>query len=212
MRKKTRMVMLGVLCGGLLLIGIGIGVFGLEFSQLSYGGTRVPEGEPIQTVETFRVAEGDAPIWIESGMWYPRWNLETLTTIKENNDLAPGMVQIAVTYRKIPGMELWISGSGTQANTYITLSYSQSSPMAALLAYKDWLLQDLQNQKWCEYAPLDIEAVEITVNPADRDRVQWLSSNMQWVVDETNVGLEPSSSQALSPVDVNELNPEVSDF
>lgn len=190
MHKKARFVMLGVLCAGLLLIGVGVGVLGVEFSQFTYGGTKFPEGEISRKVETFQLEAGNAPVWVQSYLCYPNTNVETLAEVKVSEDLEPGMVQVAVSYRKIPGMEIWISSSMNQENGYITLSQHQTSPMAMLLSYKDWMLKDLKNREWCEYASLFVDAVEITVNPADKERIRLSGEpvpTMEYAVDDTSV-------------------------
>lgn len=190
MHKKMQIVMLGVLGVGFLLIGIGAGVFGLEFSQLTYGGTRALEGELTQTVETFQMAAEDTPIWIQARLRGSNNKLDSMTEIKINEDLEPGMIQVAATYRRVPGMEMWMSGNRIENDTYITLSYYSASPMAMLLSCKDWVLQDLKNREWCEYVLVDMEALEITVNPADRDRIHLISSDINTMVYETGGSLD----------------------
>lgn len=171
MNKKKRIVMLGVLCAGLLLIGIGAGVVGLEFSEFTYSGNVIPEEEPVRKVETFRVDSKDAQIWIQSDLWYPNLTLDAVTEIKVSEDMTPGTVQVAVSSRQMPGMEIWMSAVTTQGNTCINLMQHTVGEMAKLFSYKDQLLEDLKNRELHEYVSLYVDAVEITVNPADKERI-----------------------------------------
>ncbi|EJW91618.1 secreted protein, partial [gut metagenome] len=53
------MILLGVLCGGLLLAGIGAGICAFELSGFSYGGSVVPMGERATVTDTFRGGGGN---------------------------------------------------------------------------------------------------------------------------------------------------------
>lgn len=176
MHKKTRYIMLGIFCAGLLLIGIGVGVLGLEFSQFTYGGTKYPEGETDHLVETVSIGETDMPILLESYLLDPNGNLEAMAKIQVSEEMKPGTVKVEASYQKVPGVEVYLSSHMEDACGYITLRQYQYSPVATMLSYKDWMLKDLKDRIWCEYIPLRMDGVEITVNPADRERIRLASS------------------------------------
>ena len=65
-KRTFRWTCLGLLCGGLLLTGIGVGVQLVEASSLSYGGVQLVEGAPQSSHIVVELGDTTGPISIFS--------------------------------------------------------------------------------------------------------------------------------------------------
>lgn len=180
-KRKLRMILLGVLCGGLLLAGIGAGICAFEFSGFSYGGSVVPMGENYTVTETFQVGKETAPVYLQSLLWNSREPLDTLTAVKTDASMEKGTVRVRVCYRKMPGMEVNMYIWQGEQQSCISLQQYTESELAMLVSYKDDLLADLKSRELHEYLPIHVESVEITVNPADEGRIRLDEASMDTV-------------------------------
>lgn len=171
-KRRIRMVLLGVLCGGLLLAGIGAGVCTFELSGFSYGGSVVPMDESSTVTEMFQVGEGTAPVYLRSLLWNSQEPLNALTAVKTDASMEKGTVQVRVCYRKMPGMEINMYMQEEEHQSCISLQQYTESQLAMLVSYKDNLLADLKTRELHEYLPVHVESVEMTVNPADEGRIR----------------------------------------
>lgn len=181
--KKLRAVMAGILCAGLLLVGIGFGVGFGEFSSFTYAGHFPLDGMENQFYsEVLTLEEGAnlhiAPQYISNGIMraslvIPLRDIELAT----DNSIPSGQVKVDVSYRSVYsviGINCYSTGNGTtnldrQLNIYTTPPYT--SPLAIFMTYKDRVLKDLQLRKLGDYDEILLDRVVITVNPADTDRI-----------------------------------------
>ena len=101
MTKRFRLTMLGLLCGGLLLLGIGAGVSLAEYSGFTYVGQRLPEGA--QTEEqsiTVPLESADKPIHISSYVSQLHSVLQE-ATIRTSDQVEPNTVRLDMTYETL---------------------------------------------------------------------------------------------------------------
>lgn len=173
MTKRFRLTMLGLLCGGLLLLGIGAGVSFAEYSGFTYVGQRLPEGA--QTEEqsiTVPLESADKPIRISSYVSQLHSVLQE-ATILTSDQVEPNTVRFDVTYETLGATPVFWQDSYEEADMpdWILMSWSASSDLSVLLACKDQVLEDLRNRQLGEYLSCQLLEVTITVNPADEGRV-----------------------------------------
>lgn len=166
---KIRLVMAGLLCGGLLLIGIGAGVGFGEFSKFTYSGTKMlsasTEKSYSEDVELFH-QNGTVYIDTQGFNCHPEMQ-DCLITSEE---VEPGTMHIELDYRSAistPNIYHYPTDSGKES-----FYFSWSGPtMALLFAYKDEVLNDIKNFQLGEYREMEFSDLSITVNPADKDRI-----------------------------------------
>ena len=169
-KKTFRLTMLGLLCGGLLLVGIGAGVTFAEASTFSYGGEKLLDQVQAQS-KSFEVSleEGWERLYISS---YGDLLLQLSETarIETSEDVEPGSVQIDLDYQTA-GPQVSYSWEEDGTNAYIHLYWTRRGELPLLLACKDQPLTDIQDRKISDYIAVKMEEVVITVNPADAERV-----------------------------------------
>lgn len=181
--KKLRAVMAGLLCAGLLFVGIGVGVGFGEFSKFTYAGHTTLDGMVPRTYsEQLPLEEGEtlhiSPRHEFYGYWgaYPEEPNEGVQ-IKTDISIPNGQVKVDVEYRSVySGIQVsrYYIGNGTtnldrQLNIYTSPYYA--SPLAIIMAYKDQALEDIRQHKLGDYDEVLVDQVVITINPADADRV-----------------------------------------
>lgn len=173
MNKRFRLTMLALLCGGLLLVGIGAGVAFAEYAGFSYAGQRLPETARTEEQSfTVPLERRDSQVLISS---YSRSLLYGLKDahIASSEAVEPNTVRFDVTYETVgPEIRCWLDTyQEPDTPDWLHLDWSNSSDMAVLLACKDQLLADLRNHRLGDYVPARLNEVRITVNPADADRI-----------------------------------------
>lgn len=170
-KKTFRLTMLGLLCGGLLMVGVGAGVTFAEVSAFSYTGQqKLPDQAQAQS-KSFEVSleEGWERLYISS---YGDLLLQLSETarIETSEDVEPGSVRIDLDYQTV-GPQVSYSWEEEGTNAYIHLYWTGGGGMPLLLACKDQLLTDIQNRKISDYIAVQMTEAVITVNPADAERV-----------------------------------------
>lgn len=169
-KKTFRLTMLGLLCGGLLTVGIGVGVTFAEVSSFSYAGEKLLGRAQAQS-KSFEVSleEGRERLYISS---YGDLLLQLSETarIETSEDVEPSSVRIDLDYQTV-GPQVFYSWEEEGANAFIHLYWTGRGGMPLLLACKDQLLADIQDRKISNYIPVRMTEAVITVNPADAERV-----------------------------------------
>ncbi len=182
--KKIQKIMLGVFCGGVLLTGIGTGVAVVEFSSLAYGGERMIGETRMETKTLEAEIDPDAGVWhlSDSYPWSAEISMQTDESVPENT------VRLVVTYneaRFTPEVQAavytdeYVDENGdTVEEKYPVLElygiWKDQDEMKLFMEVKDQFLADLKEGKLPSFRePEYVERVEILVNPANEDDVEF---------------------------------------
>lgn len=168
--RKLRLTALILVFAGLLIGGVGIGMCFVEASSFTYGGDSRLEMTVTGTAsEIFSLDDG------QKLTGYTFWNILSapdaeVPQVETNAKLAPGIAQMDVEYRTVPGctLDLWASSYDGQT---VEIGGSPSVGTEAILYAKDQLLSDIKNRQIGEYQWVEITGITFTVNPTDRDRL-----------------------------------------
>lgn len=167
-KKTLRLAMLGVLCAGLLMMGIGAGVAFAEYSSFTYAGVRVPDQAQTQEQSFTAVLDPEAKqLRIYGGGSYLSDQLLELARLEVNGDLEPGTVRLDLRYRSV-GPRIHASWAEGDA---VRLYWSGGYDMELLMSCKDQLLEDIRSRQIGDYVPVQLTEAVITVNPADAEKV-----------------------------------------
>ncbi len=170
---KIRLTMAGLLCGGLLIVGIGAGVGFGELSKFTYAGEK-----PLSD-STTKYYSTEVELFHDQSQVYVRLPFDltdsNTTQLSVSESVAPGTVRIDAAYRSsISTPQLYHNdynnGTGEPLEESLYLR-SSGSPVALLFAYKDELLKDLRAHQLGDYHEFEFTDLSVTVNPADQDRI-----------------------------------------
>ncbi len=170
-KKRFRLAMLGLLCGGLLLVGIGAGVTFAEVSSFSYGGEKPLDSAHTQS-QRFEVPLEEK--WERFYISTDGLQLSEPARIETSEDVEPGTIRIDLLYQTAGPQVAYYSWEEKSANskkTYMNLYWTGRDELSLLLACKDQLLTDIRDRKISDYIAMWMINVVITVNPADAERV-----------------------------------------
>ncbi len=166
-KHSLRMTLLGILCGGMLLLGIGIGVGTIEFSKFSFGGEVMLGNEEGVSEEYFHLSpEGEEKLYLQTQI-----QEERKAEIIPDESMEPGEVQVEVRYRSISDVEYCFGTNVDDNENLYTFFYPTSGGVATLMAVKDQLLKDLEDRCLHEYRTGEIEEIRVYVHPEVQDRV-----------------------------------------
>ena len=176
-RRAFHLTMLGLLCGGLLLTGIGVGVQLVEVSALSYGGERLLEDTPRSGRLVVDLGEVPGPVSIssyDSGLYA---QLLEVGNIQVRDTVTPGTVELDLRYEGADltpdyWVDVWAAESASGARQQVNLCWHTHSDLALLLSWKDRVLEDLRQGRIGDYAPCRLTGAVISVHPDDAQRVQ----------------------------------------
>lgn len=180
--KKFRTMMAGLLCGGLLLVGIGFGVGFGEFSRFSYGGTSTLNGMETRTSsEKLTLEDGEVLHLSPRCSFYGAFRfyyMDPLQGFQMETDsmVAPGTVLIQTDYRSVYStvqLRFYASDQidGVLHQRAELCAVPDSTPLAVIMAYKNQVLADLHRNTLADYEEIQVDRVVVTVNPADAHRV-----------------------------------------
>lgn len=170
-KRAFRLTMLGVLCTGLLLVGIGAGVAFAEYSSFTYAGQRVPGNAQAQSQSITAALDPEAEqirIFGAGNRLSDRL-LET-ARIEVDEDQEPGTVRLDLQYQSI-GPKIYASWNGAETGNTIRLYWAGGSDVELLLAYKDQVLKDIRSHQIGDYVTGQLTEAVITVNPADEMKI-----------------------------------------
>ena len=182
--RRCHKILLGVLCGGVLLCGIGTGAALVEFSSLAYAGERTIGEVRMETVTLEEEIDPEAGTWhlADSFPWSAEIGLETDETVPENT------VRFQVTYnaaRVTPQVQasVYTNEYWDENDEYVTEEYpvlelyclwEHQDDMKLFMELKDQFLADLKEGKLASYQePVYVESVEIRINPANEDDIDF---------------------------------------
>lgn len=170
-KKTFRLTMLGVLCGGLLLVGVGAGVAFAEYSTFTYAGQRLPEQAQFQS-QSFTAKVDPEAEWIVIGGYGSGLDRLCETARVETSEaLEPGTVRLDIQYRSA-GLKLHASWDKEPLGDSIRLYWDGGgSGLDLLLACKNQLLADIRDHQIGDYATVQLTDAVITLHPADTEKL-----------------------------------------
>lgn len=197
-REKTgrRMILVGVLCVGILLCGLGAGISLIEYSSFQYMGKKDIGGDRRET-ETITRKIGKENKKNEK-IYIHCWDVENRNVTIEASETVPkNSLQFVVEYnpdnvkqaniRK--EVELgddvydaveyadseWLENSAVEEKKY-SIYYVEpvntyDSDLELLFSCKDEILNNLKEKKFYEYKNSTITGVKVLVHPSNEGRV-----------------------------------------
>lgn len=182
--RKLRITALILVCLGLLIGGIGIGMCFVEASSFTYRDTVRLNMTQEDTVFTSIYLDEEEKL---TGYEIYDSNSQNIVLspdaqipqIQTDSQLEEGVVQVEVAYRSIPGFTPYLLTASLVNNEVQRILYISNGFMqpTAILSVKDQLLSDIKNRRIGEYQFAEITGVTFTVNPADRGKIE-LAQNM----------------------------------
>lgn len=159
-----------VFCIGILLCGIGAGIAFTEFSSLAYGGRQII-GEPEMVTRDFDVEfEPKEDSWDIVGIngVYQYGGMD----LQEDGSVPVNTVRFRVTYNT-KRVEPFTSLNLDDARIYFGWSWVNSNDeMALTMEAKDVVLQNLKEGKLVSFDAVELEQVDVLVNPKSVDAVR----------------------------------------
>ena len=164
---KWQKMLIIVFCAGMLLCGLGGGIFFTEFSALSYGGKQFL-GNPDVRTENFDVKyeSGEVPKEIIGVYVRDNVNIQTSISIPKNT------VRFCVTYNAdvVTPYAYW--DQDTDCIMFSSYWYSRYDDMAYMMEAKDVFLENLKEGKLVSFDVPDLEEVTVLVNPQSLDDIR----------------------------------------
>ena len=170
-KRALRWTCLGLLCGGLLLTGIGAGIQLVEASTLTYGGEQVVPGKTQQLHAVVDLDESAETVSIFSHSPDLSQDLRDLGVIEVRDTVTPGTLELDFRYDST-SMELQFWSDCQSGQQEVSLYWTNHSDLAVLLDFKDQLLADLQSGQLHDYVFYQLTDAVISVHPDDAQRVQ----------------------------------------
>lgn len=170
-KKTFRLTMLGLLCGGLLIMGIGAGVAFAEFSEFTYGGQRTlnQAAEQTQTLTVPLLAEGTTYIQFAGGYYaVPLWEAGQIET---RESVEAGTAEISLRSKGVDVKTSYWYEDAEDSRDICIYGGGYGREVGLFMAYKEQILEDLLNRRLSDYIPVELTEVVVYVNPADADHV-----------------------------------------
>lgn len=176
--RKIRLVLLGVLCAGLLVCGIGTGVTLAEVSTFSYGGQQLLESAQNRTQSlTVTLDLPESTVYLEDVLygWGSDNRLMDVSRLEVSSDIPAGTLRLDATYDSAgPELAVWTDSWAEGNQEWVHVSWQAADDLALLFSCKGQLLSDLRDRRVTSYVPAELREMVITVNPADADRISLL--------------------------------------
>lgn len=163
---------LDFLCGGLLLIGIGVGIQLAEVSALSYGGEILVENTSRVESMVVSLSPHAEKIRLNSsdGRFSKQIREQYQVEVQESVD--PGTAVVEFQYEGTPVGISYVSDTHqVPLLQSIDFFWFHENEVSTLMTYKDRILKDLKQGQLCDYRLWNLCKVVIRVNPADADRI-----------------------------------------
>ena len=174
MRNRLRLILLGVFCAGILLMGIGVGIAIVEYTSLEYTGVHVISGETTREDYEFKIELGEDETFMVM-------NYRGMVELVYDKTVPVNTVRCSVQYNqdveKIRvGIDDGINGNAEDRIGHIWLyisSYYVGNEFDLLMKNKDSVLEDLKDGKIGTYIMEDSgKEIIVKVNPAMKDGVE----------------------------------------
>lgn len=193
--RKLRLLLLGTLCAGLLLCGIGFGVGFEEFSSFTYGGEMIlgnsHEVQTDQSILSIYPTSYDtvenAPEYHYQAIVIDRYfcggRLETPPTLRVSELVDPHTIQIDTQYvgsNAFLNLSQDTSFSENSINRFHIYGYlhPHDNGMGTLMTAAKQLKEDVKNRTFHDYTPNRVLNVTLTVNPAEADHIYYGSQHL----------------------------------
>lgn len=171
-KRSFRWTCLCLLCGGLLLAGIGAGVQLVEASALTYGGEKLVQNNAQSVHMVVDLNPESEQVRILSHSERLSEQLRKLGRIETRDTVTPGTVELDFRYE---GSEVtisyWSDFDDSETTQWVNLYWGTRSELSALLACKDAVLEDLKQGQISDYVLWNLTEAVITVHPDDAARV-----------------------------------------
>lgn len=167
---KQHKIAIVIFCIGVLLCGIGTGVALTEFSGLTYGGTQILGETDMKTAELDVEFEPEEGVWDITEMWYRGCYDGDIQT---DRSIPPNTVRFCVTYnanRVEPFTTLDIDRAAIGLGWY----GNGVDELALMMEAKDKVLQNLREGRLVSFDVVEVERVEVFVNPQNAKDVRIL--------------------------------------
>lgn len=170
---KIRLWMVGLLCAGMLMVGIGFGVGFGDLLNFSYGGSVMlsdsTEKDFTSDIELYDPeGKGNVYLSIDDGQDH------SADCLVIDEKVKPGTVHIQARYRSVvSGLQVYHNEWTYQEqdpDEVIILQWDDS-PVASFFAYLDDVVEDLKQGRLGEYREHELSDLIIKVNPADQHRI-----------------------------------------
>lgn len=169
--RKLRITALILVCLGLLIGGIGIGMCFVEASSFTYRDDVLLDMTQEDTATDRIPLQEDQKLLSYSVVGESVIQEDVTVQLLESAEVPEGTIQVEVDYRSVPGCGLdlyWFQyGDGV-----VKVNISPNLGMKALLNAKDQVLSDIKNHQARDYLFAQVTDVTFTVNPADRDQIE----------------------------------------
>lgn len=171
-KRATHLAFLGALCGGLLLMGVGVGVQLAEVSALSYGGEVLVEHTPRVQQMVVSLSPHAEYIHLKSADGRLASQIRESYRIQVQESVDPGTAVVEFRYEGTP-VEFTYDSDTSQVPLLQSVSFSwfHENEISTLMTCKDVLLEDLKQGQLRDYKPWELTEVIIRVNPKDADRI-----------------------------------------
>ena len=164
---KWQKILIIVFCAGMLLCGLGGGIFFTEFSALSYGGQQFL-GEPDMRTENFDVKydSGEVPKEIIGAYAWGNGGVQTDYSVPQNT------VRFRVTYNAdvVTPYAYW--DQDTDCIMFSSYWHNTYDDMAYMMEAKDVFLENLKEGKLVSFDVPNLEEVTVLVNPQSLDDIR----------------------------------------
>lgn len=165
---KWQKMLIIVFCVGVLLCGLGSGIFFTEFSGLKFGGEQIIGPTDMRTDDFYVEFEPGEEAREIVGI-YPRYEWDILT----DNSVPDNTVHFCATYNAelIKPWAYW-----NEDNENIVFGYnwqgSDGTEIAYMMEAKDVVLQNLKEGKIVSFDTVELEEVTVLVNSRTRDKIK----------------------------------------
>ena len=166
-------------CVGVLLCGIGMGIAFTEFSGLAYGGTQILGGTDMKTANLDVEFEPEEEFWniVGTKLWHQRYygyyGGVSDTDVRTDNSVPLNTVRFSVTYNA-KRVEPFTSLDLDSATIGFGWYWNEDDELALMMEAKDQVLQNLKEGRLVSFDVVEIEQVEVFVNPQNAEDVKIL--------------------------------------
>ena len=170
--RTINLIFLGVLCSGLLLIGLGVGIQMAQLSGLSYGGEHLVEQTERVEQMVISLSPHAERINFKSNDGVFSKDIRERYHIQVQDSVDPGTAVVEFRYEGAPIGISYVSDTDQIPlfQSFYFYWFSENE-ISALMACKDAVLEDLKQGQLCDYKLWDLCEVVISVNPNDADRI-----------------------------------------